>query len=100
MSWAFVIALSAGAYALKVIGAVLLPRLEAMRRAAPVVALLPPALLAALIVVGTVERDGGLTLDLRGVGMLAAAVAVLLRAPFVVVVLVAPLVTALARALW
>lgn len=99
MSWAFVVGLSAGAYLLKVLGFVALPGLAAVRRAGPLVALLPPALLAALVVVGTVESGGVLVIDARLLGLAAALVAVALRAPFIVIIVVAPLVAAIARAL-
>ncbi len=99
MSWLFVIGLSVGAYALKALGAVAMPRLEVTRRAAPLIALLPPALLAALVVVGTLDSGGALVMDLRTFGVAAAGLAVVLRAPFVVVIVVGPLVTAIARAL-
>jgi branched-subunit amino acid transport protein len=99
VSWTFVLLLSGGAYLLKAVGFVVLPRLEATDRAAPLISLLPAALLVALVVVGTFEAEGSVVLDARVLGVLAAGVAVLLRAPFVVVIVVAPLVTALARAL-
>lgn len=63
-------------------------------------ALLPVALLAALTAQQTFGGDGGaLVLDARAAGIAAAAVALVLRAPFLVVVAVAVLVTAGARAL-
>jgi branched-subunit amino acid transport protein len=99
LSWLFVLTLSAGAYLLKLLGFVALPRLSVTERAAPLVALLPPALLAALVVVGTFERAGAFAIDERVLGMLAALIAVVLRAPLVVIIVVAPLVTALVRML-
>ncbi|MEU9864950.1 AzlD domain-containing protein [Streptomyces sp. NPDC047971] len=62
-------------------------------------ALLPVALLAALTAQQTFSTDGALTLDARVVGVAAAAVALVLRAPFLVVVAAAVLVTAGVRAL-
>ncbi|MFD1833118.1 MULTISPECIES: AzlD domain-containing protein [Streptomyces] len=63
-------------------------------------ALLPVALLAALTAQQTFGGDGGeLVLDARAAGIAAAAVALVLRAPFLVVVAVAVLVTAGVRAL-
>jgi len=63
-------------------------------------ALLPVALLAALTAQQTFGGDGGaLVVDARAAGVAAAAVALLLRAPFLVVVAVAVLVTAGVRAL-
>ncbi|GAA2448102.1 AzlD domain-containing protein [Streptomyces macrosporus] len=63
-------------------------------------ALLPVALLAALTAQQTFEGTGGtLVVDARAAGVAAAAVALVLRAPFLVVVAVAVLVTAGVRAL-
>ena len=69
------------------------------KRLAAVVALLAPALFAALVVTQTLGRDGGIAVDERVVGVGAAAVAVLLRAPILVVIVVAAAATALVRAL-
>jgi branched-subunit amino acid transport protein len=52
-------------------------------------ALLGPALLAALIVTNTFADGRALVLDARAAGLLAGLVAVLLRAPVLVVILVA-----------
>ncbi|MBO8189077.1 AzlD domain-containing protein [Streptomyces spirodelae] len=62
-------------------------------------ALLPVALLAALIAQQTFADRMTLVLDARAAGLAAAAVALVLRAPFLVVVAVAVLVTAGIRAL-
>ncbi|MFF3733580.1 AzlD domain-containing protein [Streptomyces sp. NPDC002476] len=62
-------------------------------------ALLPVALLAALTAQQTFGDGRGLTLDARGAGLAAAALALALRAPFLVVVGTAVVVTALVRAL-
>ena len=59
--------------------------------------LLAPSLLAALVVTQSVGGDGGIALDARVVGVGAAAVAIWLRAPLIVVVVVAALTTALVR---
>ena len=68
-----------------------------------VVDALPVALLAALIAVqvfATGDRDGQhLTIDARAAGLGVAAVALLLRAPFLLVVVLAALTAALLR-LW
>jgi hypothetical protein len=63
-----------------------------------VIALLAPALLAALVVTETFAADGELTLDARAAGLLAAAMALALRASLVVTVVVAALATAGLRA--
>jgi branched-subunit amino acid transport protein len=61
--------------------------------------LLAPSLLAALVVTQSVGGKDGIVLDARLVGLGAAVGAILLRAPLIVVVLVAALATALARLL-
>jgi hypothetical protein len=67
--------------------------------AARVSALLPVSLLAALVTVQSFVADGRLVLDARAAALAAAAVALLLRAPFLVVVIVGAVVCAGLRAL-
>jgi len=62
-----------------------------------VIALLTPALLTALVVTGTFGEGGRLALDERALGVGVAAVALALRAPVLVTVVLAAVVTALAR---
>ena len=56
-----------------------------------------PAILAALVVTETFARGRSLVLDARLAGVAAGLVAVLLRAPFWLVVIVGALATALVR---
>ncbi|MCP3758942.1 AzlD domain-containing protein [Streptomyces sp. NPDC056773] len=88
-----------GCYAVKLAG-LLVPAgvLErpAVRKLA---ALLPVALLAALTAQQTFATGQELVLDARAAGLAAAGVALLLRAPFLVVVAAAVAVTAGLRAL-
>jgi hypothetical protein len=74
-------------------GQVLPPRVNA------VIVLLTPALLTALVVTETFGEDGQLALDERALGVGVAAVAVTLRAPVLLAVVLAALATALARLL-
>ena len=60
-------------------------------------ALLTPVLLAALVVTGTFGEGGSLTIDEKALGVGVAAVALALRAPVLLAVVLAALVTALAR---
>ncbi len=60
-------------------------------------ALLTPALLAALVVTGTFGEGARLTIDEKALGVGAAATAVALRAPVLLAVVLAAMVTALAR---
>lgn len=89
MTWTAILALAAGTYLLKGVG----PLLAGGRRMPPrldrVVRLLPPALLAGLVAVQTFGAERALILDGRAAGVALGAVAVLLRAPFIVVIVVA-----------
>ncbi|MFG1928229.1 AzlD domain-containing protein [Cryptosporangium sp. NPDC048952] len=60
--------------------------------------LLPVALLAALVAVQTFGDGRSLALDARAAGIAVAIVAVLLRAPFLVVVVLAAATAAVVRA--
>ncbi len=69
-------------------------------RALRVTRLVAPAILAALVAYETLSNDGdGLVVDARLVGLGAAALAILARAPMIVTVLAAAAATALTRAL-
>lgn len=87
------------AYAAKLTGHVVPPSWLEHPTATRISALLPVALLAALVAVQTVTTNGRLVLDARAAGLAAAAVALVLRAPFLVVVLVGAAVAAALRAL-
>lgn len=97
MSWAAILGLAAGCYAFKAAGPVLLGD----RHLPPVLgsglALLAVPLLAALIAVQTFSHGHQLVLDARAAGLGVACVAVLLRAPFLVVMLSASVTAALLR---
>ena len=97
--WIALLVTAEGCYAVKLAG-LLVPAgvLERplVRRLA---ALLPVALLAALTAQQTFADGRVLVLDARAVGVAAAAVALVLRAPFLVVVGAAVVVTAGVRAL-
>ncbi|MFJ8002172.1 AzlD domain-containing protein [Streptomyces sp. NPDC096310] len=97
--WIAIGATAAGCYLLKLVG--LLVPAGVLER--PLVrrlsALLPVALLAALTAQQTFSANGALVLDARGAGVAAAALALVLRAPFLVVVGAAVAVTAVVRAL-
>jgi branched-subunit amino acid transport protein len=93
------IVLGVGTYACKAFGPLLAAGRELPPTAQRLTDLLPAALLAALVATQTLATETSLTLDARVVGVAAAAVAVWLRAPFAIVVLVGAGVTALTRAL-
>ena len=95
--WVAVVAGSAGCYAIKLAGLSVPDRILEHPRMRRVAAMLPVALLAALIAVQTLASGRALVLDARLAGVVVAIVAVRLRAPFLVVVLAATLTTALLR---
>jgi branched-subunit amino acid transport protein len=99
MIWAAVLSTSAGCYALKALGWSVPARWLAGERLQRAAALLPLALLAALIVVQAFGSGRSLSIDARSAGHAVAGVAVLRRAPFLVVVLAAAATAALVRAL-
>lgn len=98
MMWATVLLACAACYALKALGFVIPRRLLDDPRVAALVGLFPVALLAALLAVVTFGDGQSLVLDARLAAVLAAAVALLLRAPFLVVVVVGAGTAALLRA--
>jgi len=98
-AWLVVVLVGAATVAIKAVGPVLLGGRALPPRLGGVVELLAPAVLAALVVTQLVGGNRELVLDERLVGLAAAVVALLLRAPILVVIGVAALATALVRAL-
>jgi branched-subunit amino acid transport protein len=99
MSAAWVVVLLVGAFtiAFKAAGPVLLAGRQLPARLTSAFELLAPSLLAALVVTQSLGGKNGIVLDARLVGLGAAVVAIRLRAPLIVVVVVAALATALTR---
>jgi branched-subunit amino acid transport protein len=95
--WAAVLAGSIGCYLLKLAGLSVPPKVLESKTVQRIAAALPVALLSALIVIQTFTAGHRLTLDARAGGLAAALIAVLLRAPFLVVVGVAAATAALIR---
>jgi branched-subunit amino acid transport protein len=91
------IVLAVGTFVMKGVGPVAAAGRELPPRVARLTTLLPAALLAALVATQTVAGPDGLTVDARLVGVGAAGVTVMLKAPFGIVVLVGAAVTALIR---
>jgi branched-subunit amino acid transport protein len=96
--WPAVLVACGGCYILKLAGMSLPERVLADIRVRRIGALLPVALLSALVATQTFTTGQELTLDARAAGLAVAAAAVLLRAPFLVVVVGAAGATALVRA--
>ena len=99
MTWLVVAVVGAGTILFKASGPVLLGRRTLPPRVTAVVDLLAPAMLAALVVTQTVGGDRDVVLDERLVGVAAGAVAILLRAPLLIVMVSAAVAAALVRLL-
>lgn len=98
--WAWVLVACATAYGLKLVGYLVPDRLLDHPAIVRVSALLPVALLAALVAVQTVGGPNGtVLLDARVAGVAVAVVALLLRAPFLVVITLAAATAAALRGL-
>jgi hypothetical protein len=98
--WTTILVASALALVLKYLGHVVPTRWLEGRRVSRVTSALPIALLAALVAVQTLtSADGGLVVDARAAAVAVALLALALRAPFIVVVVLAALVAAGLRAL-
>jgi branched-subunit amino acid transport protein len=95
--WVAIVAVTLANVAIKAAGPVLAGGRELPPRVDDVIALLTPTLLTALVVTETFGEDGHLVLDERALGVGVAAVAVALRSPVLLAVILAALVTALAR---
>ena len=95
--WLCVLVVGGVTVAFKATGPVLLGRRELPEWLGGPVALLAPAVLAALVVTQAVAGDREIVADARLAGLGAGAIAVALRAPLLVVVAVAATTAALIR---
>jgi len=95
--WLAIAVGSVGCFALKLVGYSLPRRVIEQPVVKHVAELLPVALLTALIATQTFTSGHHLRLDARAAGLVAAAIAVRFKAPFLVVVALACLVTAVVR---
>jgi branched-subunit amino acid transport protein len=95
--WVVVAAVGLGTVAIKALGPVLLGGRPLPERVAGPVSFVAPALLAALVATQTFGAGRSLVLDDRVVGLAASAIAVWLRAPILVVIVVAASATSLVR---
>jgi branched-subunit amino acid transport protein len=99
MMWAGVLVACAACYALKLAGLSLPAGVLQDARVQRTIPLVPVALLAALIATNTFSTGNHLVLDVRAAAIGVAVVAVLLRAPFLVVVASAAATAGLLRLL-
>jgi branched chain amino acid efflux pump len=99
MTWAALVTACGACYAIKMAGLSLPQRFLQDPRIQRTVPLLPVALLASLVATQTFSTGRHLVLDVRAAALAVAAVAVLLRAPFLVVVAAGAATAALLRLL-
>ena len=99
MIWVAVLAGAAACYALKALGFVIPEKVLDHPVVTQLVGMFPVALLAALLAVVTVADGMSVQIDARVAAVAAAAIALLLRAPFIVVVAVGAVTAAVLRAL-
>jgi branched-subunit amino acid transport protein len=97
MTWVVIVVVGVVTMAFKASGPVLLGRRELPPRVTSVVEVLAPAMLAALVVTQAVGGDRAIVIDERLAGVVAGGVAIWLRAPIIVVMLVAGATAALIR---
>lgn len=99
MIWTAVLVASAGCFLLKLAGWSVPARWLEHPRLQTAAVLLPVPLLAALVVVQAFAGDRALVVDARAAGLAVGAALVLLRAPFLLVVVAAAATAAVLRAL-
>ena len=97
-TWAWILLACALAYATKLVGYLLPQAWLEQPRVQRTASGMTVGLLASLVAVNTVVSGTELVFDARIAALVAAVIALLLRAPFLVVVLVGALTTAGARA--
>ncbi|MDX6362456.1 AzlD domain-containing protein [Streptomyces sp. NPDC058274] len=97
--WIAIAATAVGCYVVKLIGLLIPAGVLERPLVQRLAALLPVALLAALTAQQTFADGRALVLDAKAAGLAAAAVALILRAPFLLVVAAAVVVTAGVRAM-
>ena len=97
MTWTLVILLTLGAYAFKVTGLVFLGGRSLPPMFERCLALIPAAVVTALVMKDTFTTGQDLVLDARALGIAVAGVAAWRKAPLIVVIVLGAAVTALVR---
>lgn len=97
--WTSIVVLAVANFAVKAAGPVLLGGRELPRPVLGVIALLGPAILAALVFVGTFSEDSSLRVDAQAAGVAVAGVAFVLRVPMLAAIALGALTAALLRGL-
>jgi len=99
MTWTLVILLTLGAYAFKVTGLVFLGGRSLPPMFERCLALIPSAVVTALVMKDTFTTGQDLVLDARALGIAVAGIAAWRKAPLIVVIVLGAAVTALVRQL-
>ncbi len=97
--WLAVVVVGVATMLFKAAGPVFLGRRPLPARARRVVDLLAPVMLIALVVTQTFAADCGVTVDARVPGVAVGAIALWLRVPLILAMVIGAAVTALIRAL-
>jgi uncharacterized membrane protein len=95
--WISIAVVAVASFAMKAAGPVLLGGRELPQPVVAVIALLAPAILAALVVVGTLSDDGRLSVDAQTAGVAVSGVAFVLRVPMLAAIALGALTAALLR---
>ena len=96
--WVAIVVVALANATIKAAGPLLIGDRDLPPRVVVVIALLAPALLAALVVSETLGKEGHLVLDERAIGVAVAGLVLALRGPVLIAVALAAITTALARA--
>jgi predicted branched-subunit amino acid permease len=99
MSWTVVLVLSLGAFLLKVFGFVIIGDRRFPPQVEAVIALIPAALLCALIMKDTFTAGHDLQIDARAVGLVVAVLGVWRKVPIWLVIVLACVATGITRAI-
>jgi branched-subunit amino acid transport protein len=99
MTWTLIILLTLGAYAFKVTGLVFLGGRSLPPMFERCLALIPAAVVTALVMKDTFTTGQDLVLDARALGIAVAGIAAWRKAPLIVVIVLGAAVTALVRQL-
>ena len=99
MTWTLIILLTLGAYAFKVTGLVFLGGRSLPPMFERCLALIPAAVVTALVMKDTLTTGQDLVLDARALGIAVAGIAAWRKAPLIVVIVLGAAVTALVRQL-
>lgn len=97
MTWTLIILLTLGAYAFKVTGLVILGGRSLPPIFERCLALIPAAVVTALVMKDTFTQGQELVLDARALGIAVAVIAAWRKAPLIVVIVLGAGVTALVR---